>query len=129
VLLWLAVTGPGTSVTPIDTASDSITGYILGFGPLGIIALALAWLLFRGWRLVSPEGAATIRAEGRADLIAERDRLLDEKHAAERERDEASKVARDLAPLLSSFIASTGALIPILQGIIATGRGRGGGTP
>lgn len=114
------------SVTPIDSASDSVVGYVLGFGPLGLVVLALAWLLFRGWRLVSPEAAAAIREEGRKDLVAERDRLIAEKHAAEQQRDEAAKVASDLAPLLSSFIASTGALIPILQGIIAGRRGGGG---
>ena len=116
-------------VTPIGSASDSIVGSILGYGPLGVIALALAWLLFKGYRLVPPKGAAAIRAEGRGDLIAERDRLLAEKHTAEEQRDEAAKVARDLAPLLSTFIASTGALIPILQGIIADGRRRGGSGP
>ncbi len=129
-MLWLAVTlsqGPGTSVTPIDSATDSIVGWVLGFGPLGVIALALAWLLFKGYRLVPP-GFETAtgdkaRADARADLITERDRVVAERAAAEQQRDEAMKVARDLAPLLSTFIASTGALIPILQGIIASRRG------
>ena len=127
-MLWLTIAlaqGPGTSVTPVDGATESVLGYLLGFGPLGIGFVALAWLLYKGWRLVPPAGAAAIREEGRADLISERDRLIAEKHAAEQQRDEAMKVARDLAPLLSTFISSTGALIPILQGIIADRR-RGG---
>ena len=125
-MLWLAVTGPGTtSITPADALTSSILGYLFGYGPLGIGFVALAWLFYKGWRLVSPEGAEAIRQAGRADLIAERDRLLQEKHEISGQRDEAMKVARDLAPLLSTFISSTGALIPILQGIIAQGR-RGG---
>ncbi len=125
-MLWLAITGPGTtSITPVDGLSDSVTGYLFGFGPLGIGFVALAWLLYRDWRLVSPHKAAAIREDGRGDLIAERDRLIAEKHTAEQQRDEALKVASDLAPLLSTFIASTGALIPILQGIIAGRRGGG----
>ena len=126
-MLWLAVTGPGTtSVSPIDAATSSILGYVLSFGPLGLIVVVFGWLLWKGYRLVSPEREAAIRAQGRSDLVAERDRLIDEKHNAELQRDEALKVASDLAPLLSTFIASTGALIPILQGIIADGRRRGG---
>lgn len=126
-MLWLAVTGPGTtSVTPADALTSSVLGYLFSYGPIGIGFAALAWLLFRGWRLVSPQGAAAIREEGRTDLIAERDRLIVEKHEISGQRDEAMKVARDLAPLLSTFISSTGALIPILQGIIAEGRRRGG---
>jgi hypothetical protein len=129
--LWLAdalAQGPGTSVTPVDGATDTVVGYLLGYGPLGICFVAVCWLWYRGYRLMSPQAVTAIREEGRADLITERDRILGEKHAAEQQRDEASKIARDLAPLLSSFIASTGALIPILQGIIADGRRRGGGT-
>ena len=116
--------GPGTSVTPIDGATDSVTGYLFGFGPLGIGFVALAWLLFRGWRLVSPERADAIRAEGRADLIADRDRQVSEKHAAEEQREDALRVARELAPLLSQFTATQGALIPILQEIIADAAAR-----
>lgn len=118
--------------TPIDSATASVTGYVLGFGPLGIIALALAWVLFKNWRLISPAREAAIRAEARADLLAERDRLLAEKREAEEQRDNALTVARDqLAPLLSNFVATTSALVPLLQEIVLSretpGRRRRGG--
>jgi len=138
-VLWLYVLAQGapTSVTPVDAASNSIVGYILGYGPLGVIALALAWLTFKGWRLVSPAELTAIREaarnESRADLLAERDRILTEKQQAEDQRDEALTVARDqLAPLLTSFTAATSALLPILQEIIRDSparRRRGGPGP
>jgi len=126
-VLWLHVAAlASASVTPVDAASDSIVGYVLGFGPLGIIALALGWLLFRGWRLISPAGEAAMRdaarTESRADLVAERDRLLAEKQQAENQRDEAMQVARDqLTPLLISFTSSTQALLPLLQNLVGQG--------
>lgn len=122
------------SISPIDSASESVVGYLLSYGPLGIIAVAIAYLLFRGYRLVPPGFESTVRdaarADARADLIGERDRVITEKQQAEDQRDEALTVARDqMAPLLSSFVATTGALVPILQEIIrespARGRRRG----
>jgi hypothetical protein len=112
------------SVSPIDGASETVVGYILGFGPLGLVALALAWLLFRGYRLVPPgfEGVTrdAARADARADLIAERDRIIAEKHIVEEQRDEAMQVATgQLVPLLVSFTASTQALLPLLQRLVA----------
>jgi hypothetical protein len=135
---WLHILAQGAaSVSPLDSASDSVVGYILGFGPLGIVALALAWLTFKGWRLISPAGEAAMRDaarnESRADLLAERDRLLTEKQQAEDQRDEALTIARDqLTPLLQSFVATTSVLVPILQEIIRDSparRRRGGAGP
>lgn len=128
--------GPAASLTPVDSASSSVVGYLLGFGPLGIVALAMAWLLYRGWRLVPPGFEASTRdaarADARADLIAERDRILAEKQQVEDQRDDATAIARDqIAPLLTSFVATTSALVPLLQEIIRDGparRRRGGGT-
>lgn len=125
-MLWLhylAAEGP-SSVTPIDSASESVLGYLFSYGPLGIIAVAIAYLLFRGYRLVPPGFEATTRdaarADARADLIAERDRVLTALHAAEEQRDDAMAVARDqLLPLLLNFTATTQALLPILQGMVA----------
>lgn len=140
-MLWLAAAlaqGPGTSVSPVDAASSSIVGYVLSYGPVGIVALALGWLLFRGWRLISPSGETAIRGSARADLIAaqdrmirerdaERDRILGEKHEAERQRDEAMRLAQDqLIPLLLSFTSATQSLLPLLQNLISQ---RGGGSP
>lgn len=130
-MTWLALVlsgGPGSSVTPIGSATDSIVSYVLGFGPLGIVVLAFAF------RFIVPKGAVEeARKEARTDLLAERDRLLEEKRDAEDQRDEALKVAREqLAPLLTSFVSTTSALIPLLQEIIRdphTRRQRGGPGP
>lgn len=127
--------GPGTSLTPVDSAAESIVGYVLSYGLVGIVLVALAWLMFKGWRLVSPAFEARIRAEARADLEAERNRLLAEKVKAEEERDEALRVARDqMVPLLSSFVTTTGTLVPLLQEIVLSReppprRRRGGPDP
>ena len=117
---WPLLASYIASVTPVDAATGSITGYILGYGPIGIFAAAMAWLSFKGWRLLSPAREAEIRdaarAEGRADLLKELDRVLAEKKHAEEERDDALRIARDqLVPVLFAFNASTSALLPILQ--------------
>ncbi len=122
-MLWLAITGPGTtSITPIDGLSDSVTGYLFGYGPLGICFVAMAWLFLKGFRLTSPKAVAAIRAEARKDLIAERDRVIAEKHEAERERDEALRIAtQQLMPLLGQFTAATQSLLPVLQSLVGQG--------
>lgn len=118
---WLAALA--SSVSPVDAATSSITGYIVGFGPLGIIALAMAWLIFKGWRLMSPSGEAAItasaRAQARADLENELARTLAEKAKAEDQRDDALKVAREqIAPLLIQFNGTVTALLPLLQELV-----------
>lgn len=114
------------SVTPVDQATGSVTGYIIGYGPLGIIALAMAWLMFRGWRLTSPGREAEIRESGRADLLKELERSLTDKRQSDEQRDDAMRFAVDqLVPLLTSFTATTTALIPLLQELV---RYQGGGS-
>jgi hypothetical protein len=103
--------------------SESVTGLLVGYGPLGIAALALAYLLYKGWRLVPPDRDAAVRAaarsEARGDLLEERDRVIAEKTRIEAERDDALRVARDqLVPVLFAFNASVSALLPILQEIV-----------
>ena len=129
---WLAVLA--ASVTPVDAATGSITGYILGFGPLGIFALTMAYLLFRGWRLLSPAAVTAeriaARDEGRTDLLKELDRALADKHQAEEQRDDALRVARDqFVPLLVQFNATVAALLPLLQEMVSRreGHDRGNG--
>ena len=125
-MTWLAymlTQAPGTSVSPIDSAGSSIVGYLLGFGPLGIMALAMGWLFFKGWRLVSPAREAQItadaRAQARADLEKELARTLAEKQHAEDQREEALKVAREqVAPLLIQFNGTVTALLPLLQELV-----------
>jgi hypothetical protein len=123
---WLALLtgGPASSVTPVDAGTSSLVSYILGFGPLGVFALAMVWLLFRGWHLVSPDVEAGIRRDardqGRADLERENARLITE-------RDEALKTAQALVPLLATFTSTTTALIPLLQELVRRQEGRGSG--
>ena len=117
-MTWLA------AVTPVDQATSSFISYIVSFGAIGIFALLAGWLLLRGWRLMSPAELEKIREdarnEGRADLLAERDRVIGEKHTAEQQRDEAMQVATSqLVPLLVSFTAATQALLPLLQRLVA----------
>ena len=124
---------PGTSVTPVGAAADNITAYILGFGPLGIIVLALAWLLFRGWRLVPPGYEEKIRASGRdearGDLLKELDRAIAGKDRSEAQRDDALRVASDqVVPLLVEFKSTIAALIPLLQDLVSRREGHDRGT-
>jgi len=133
---WLAtalVPAAAPPVSPVDATTGSLTGYILGFGPVGITALALAWLLFRGWRLVQPGYDDQVRVSGRnesrADLLEENRRLIAEKTRAEEQRDEALKIAQtQLVPMLVQFNATVSALIPLLQDLVARREGHERGT-
>jgi hypothetical protein len=112
------------NVAPIDSATGSIVGYILNYGVLGVVALALAF------RFLVPRSAIEeARDQARGDLEKELGRVLAEKTRIEEERDEALKVAQvQLVPLLVQFTATTSALIPLLQELVRSqeGRRRGG---
>ena len=126
-MLWhspLLAAATGASA-PLDSAVTAI----LGYGPLGVIALALSWLIFKGWRLIPPSREGEIRAgvreDARADLIRERDRVIAEKGKPEDQRDEAMKIAQtEIAPLLLQFTATSGALLPLLQELVSRREGR-----
>jgi hypothetical protein len=131
-LPYLASTVPGIApwlatgtVSPLSSAGDDIVSYIVGYGPIGVFLLALAWLLYKGWQVISPPRMAAVRDDARADLIAENKRLIDEKHAAEQARDEALRMANDqIVPVLASFNATMSALLPVLQDLVARGEVR-----
>lgn len=107
---WLPYILASTEVTPLGTAASDIVSYILGYGAIGVIALAFAF------RYIVPRGAVEA---ARADLIAENKRLREEKAHAEEQRDEALRIARDqVVPLLISFNSTTGSLLPLLQEIV-----------
>jgi hypothetical protein len=130
-VLWLAAAlSPGpTSVTPVDSAANSIVGYITGFGCLGIVALALAFGWLKPGR-ISERDREKDRAEARADLEKALERALAEKRQAEDQRDEELRMARDqIVPLLSSFTATTTALIPLLQELVRHQEGGSQGAP
>ena len=114
LILLAAETG---TPDPINSAISQI----LGFGVLGVVALALAF------RFIVPRGAVDdARKEARGDLLdqiggLERDceRLQREKAEAAEQRDEAQQFAQaQLIPLLLNFTNATGALLPILQDIV-----------
>jgi hypothetical protein len=98
------------SVTPIGAASGDIVTYILSFGVLGIAAV-----LF-GLGYIVPKNAVD---RARADLVKENERLIAEKNKAEEQRDAALGIAQtQIVPLLTSFVATTSALIPLLQDLV-----------
>lgn len=99
--------------------SANLATYILGYGPVGAVALVLAWVLYRGL-FVLARTADKARAEAvglaRADLLRENERLLARAEKAEEQRDEAMRFAQDrLAPLATSFTVTMSALLPLLQ--------------
>jgi hypothetical protein len=104
-----------TAVSPVDAATNSLISYILGYGVVGIVALAFAF------RFIVPKGAVEAAVQtARADLVAELERLRAEKTKAEEQRDEALKIAQvQIVPLLTTFSATTTALLPLLQELVA----------
>jgi hypothetical protein len=118
-LIYLAA-----SVSPLDAATGSIIGYVLGYGPIGVIALAFAF------RFVVPRSAVDeAKDQARADLLKENQRLIAEKAHAEEQRDDALRVANEqVVPLLVSFNATVTALLPLLQELVSRREGHDRGT-
>lgn len=106
------------AVSPVGTATGDIVTYILGFGPLGIGVVLFAL------RVIVPAkaadaAAAQARETARTDLLRETERLIAEKERAEEQRDAAMKIAQEqLVPLLTSFVATSQSLIPLLQELV-----------
>lgn len=116
------------AAAPADDAISKTISTILNYGILGIVALALAF------RWLVPRGAVEeAREQGRADVIAERDRAIARADKAEEKLETQQRLSQEqLLPLLQSFVQSTGTLIPILQGLVRFGlpaseHGRDGG--
>jgi hypothetical protein len=126
---WLAIllgSGP-TSVTPVDSAAQSIIGYITGFGALGITSLALAFGWLKPGRTTERDREQA-RTEARGDLEKELARVIAEKRDIEEQRDAAQAFAQEqMVPLLTQFVATTAALIPLLQEIVREQERHGGG--
>lgn len=107
------------SVTPVDSATGSLVGYILGYGPIGIIALAFAF------RFIVPRSAVDeAKEQARRDLVEENKRLIAEKTHAEESRDDALRIAQEqIVPLLVTFNATVAALLPLLQELVGRREG------
>jgi hypothetical protein len=106
------------AISPVGNASGDVVTYILGFGPLGIgVVLYTLGIIVPG--KAADKAAAAARETARADLVRENERLLEEKHRIEEERNAALNVAQEqLVPLLTSFVATSQSLIPLLQELV-----------
>lgn len=93
-MLWASDTPTG-SVDPISL--------IIGYGPLGAIIV----LGIMGFIYLKPSVT---------DLKAERDRLIAERNKADDQRDAmAETFQKELLPVLTKFLTTTEALLPLLQ--------------
>ena len=119
--MWTAAnTFIAAHVTPVGQATGDLVSYILGYGVLGIVSLALAFQF-----LVPAAAVKAAREQARGDLMEENKRLREEKAHAEEQRDEALKIAQDqLVPLLVNFNATVTGLMPLLQSIVQRTEGR-----
>jgi hypothetical protein len=78
----------------------------LNYGVLGLVVLSL----IMGWVWAKPAVE---------HILSERDRLAAEKLRAEEQRDAAINIAQEkIVPLLTSFVATTQTLIPLLQELL-----------
>lgn len=81
---------------------DSVTTWV-NFGVLGIVVLSL----ITGWLYTKPSVDK---------LTEERDRLIKEREKADAQRDAMANVLQEkLLPVVGDFIATTRALLPVLQ--------------
>jgi hypothetical protein len=125
----IAAAALAAEVTPAEPVTSSITGILVGYGPLGVFVLVMGWLFLKRWRFISPDEEAKIRQEareeGRADLTTELQRADARAERAETRAAQAEAkydaVVEDLKPLLQSFVSVTSTLNPILQDIVRYG--------
>ena len=119
-MIWVPLAALATvTETPVGTATTDLVTYITSFGVLGLVALA-----FFARRIVPASMVKEAREEARADIKAELDRTIAEKHAAEEQRDEALRIAQSqLVPLLIQFTSATQSLLPLLQELVSRREG------
>ena len=112
---WLSFALLATSVTPLGAATGDIVSYVLGYGVLGVGAVLLVL------RVIVPGKSVDEAVErGRTDLVTENQRLIADNARLISERDAALKIAQEqVVPLLTSFVGTTSALLPLLQDLVA----------
>lgn len=99
---------------PISAATQTV----LGFGVLGVVALALAYITWKG-SFVPAKRVDELVVAGRADLLRELEQLRAEKAKVDGQLAEALRFARDdLTPILFQFTSATSSLLPILQQMV-----------
>jgi hypothetical protein len=114
---FLAEGTPSSGSDVLGAAAQTI----LGFGVLGVVALALAWIVYKG-KFIPQERVDALIEASRADLLREIERLAAditglraELTKTQDQRDAALKFGTDqLAPLLFEFTGATRSLLPIL---------------
>jgi hypothetical protein len=107
----------GTPQQGSDVVSVA-TQTILGYGVLGVLALALAWITWKG-SFVPQRRVDDLLAAARADLLRELESVHVELGKTQEQRDAAMKMATEqLVPLLTSFVATSQSLIPLLQELV-----------
>lgn len=109
--MWPPYLSVIASASTASTLSGSdIVQVILSAVNLGVLGIVF-WLFIQGH----------LHTDSEVDRLgAENARLVEEKHAAEQQRDEAMKLAQSqIVPLLSSFVGTTSALLPLLQDLVA----------
>lgn len=118
---------PWTPAVPLLAESNPSSGsdvvgavaqQFLGYGVVGAVALALAYIVYKG-KFVPRDQVDALVTAGRADLLREIERLVAEKEKVEAQLAENLRFARDdLVPILFQFNASTSTLLPILQRVV-----------
>jgi hypothetical protein len=104
---WLSYLAAAQGGQPLSGAD--IVQYVITAVNLGVLGIVF-WLFVQG----------KIHSDSEIGrLTTENTRLIAEKAKSEDQRDEALKVAReDIVPLLTSFTATTSALLPLLQDLV-----------
>ncbi len=103
---------------PVTGGGAELLAPFLGYGVVGVLVIVLAWVLWKGSFVRSSDADKRV-IEARADLLREIELVREEKQKAEDQRDAALKVAQEqLVPLLTSFVATSQSLIPLLQELV-----------
>ena len=122
--------GPGTDLTPIDSAANSVTAYWLSFGAVSVVGLVLFLVfLWPGWLRKQMTEAAradllTRITEQAAEITGLRQDLKDSRAETKELQD---FVRGQFVPGITSFTDVAKTLIPILQAQIQSRGANGGG--
>jgi len=120
--LWIAYLAGAASASPVSVTE--VASFILSAFNLGMAGW-MCWQFFQN-KLHSDGEMERVRAEAalaveraRADLLRENERLIAEKSEAIAKADAALGMAQErLVPLLTSFVATSQSLIPLLQELV-----------
>lgn len=112
--MWLAAEPALPDIAPI-------LNYVLNYGVLGLVLLAavFGFVQFKPAverLLAAKDEVLAAKDQQISQLQAERDRAIAERDEAEEQRDAALAVSQDkIVPLLTEFVGTTQALLPLMQ--------------